>query len=85
MSKFDKLREKINDDRNTVTYTEMARFLKCLGYKESNKGKTSGSRVRFFREKDKQIVDLHKPHPGNDMKIIAKRSVAKLLRERGEL
>lgn len=43
MSRTDKLREKINDDRITVTYAEMARFLNSLGYSESNKGKTSGS------------------------------------------
>ena len=85
MSKIDKLRQKINDDKITVTYTEMAKFLSYLGYTESNKGKTSGSRVRFFREKDKRIINLHKPHPGNDIKMTAKRNVVELLRERGDL
>ena len=85
MSKIDKLREKINDDSIRVTYTEMAKFLNYLGYAESNKGKTSGSRVRFFRERDKHFFNLHKPHPGDDMPMKAKRNVAKLLRERGDL
>ena len=35
---------------------------------DSQSGKTSGSRVAFINEKDKHIIRMHKPHPGNELK-----------------
>lgn len=45
------------------TFEETIRLLGCFGYKLSNKGPTSGSRVEFSNGKNK--ITLHKPHPNN--------------------
>ena len=58
----------------------MKRLLELLGFAMSNKGKTSGSRVEF--EKDRISVILHKPHPQKELKeYVIKETVAKLKKE----
>ena len=49
MSKFEKAKERILGKPKDYTYTEAKAFLSQLGFEEYNKGKTSGSRVKFFR------------------------------------
>ncbi len=68
MGKLDKLLEKISKKPKTFKYTELKSLLVALGYKEFNKGKTSGSRIAFYNEKSQHIIRLHKPHPGNELK-----------------
>ena len=67
------------------TYSEAKVLLAQIGFKEYNKGKTSGSRVKFYREEDKKIILLHKPHPGDIMRVGAVRDLLKYLEEIGEL
>ena len=67
------------------TYAEAQTLLKAMGYCEINKGKTSGSRVRFYREKDKAVIDLHKPHPRPEMKKYAVEQLVSKLKEYGDL
>lgn len=55
------------------------------GFEEFNKGKTSGSRVKFYRTSDQRIILLHKPHPGDEMSIGAIKDLAIRLEEMGEL
>lgn len=43
----------------------MQTLLLALGFEISNKGKTSGSRVKFF--KDDVFIGLHKPHPRKEL------------------
>lgn len=50
------------------TYDELKRLLMAVGYIEDTKGKTSGSRVSFYNETTKDIIGIHKPHPGNILK-----------------
>ena len=47
--------------------------------------KTSGSRVKFYREKDKKMISLHKPHPENEMCEGAVCDLVNFLKEIGEL
>ena len=54
-------------------------------FEERNKGKTSGSRVCFYRESDKRIIMLHNPHPGNIMKRGAIKQLAEQLKDWGEI
>jgi hypothetical protein len=68
MSKEDKLVKRLLARPNDFTYNELRSLLSHLGYVESQSGKTSGSRVAFINEKDKHIIRLHKPHPGNELK-----------------
>ena len=69
--KFDKLMERLSRIPSDFTYDEAKTILVHLGYYEDVKGKTSGSRVVFYREKDKASIMLHKPHPSNIMKRYA--------------
>ena len=56
-----------------------------MGFEEFNKGKTSGSRVKFYREKHGRIVMLHKPHPTAIMDKGAVEDLVQKLKEMGEL
>lgn len=67
------------------TYSEARALLGQIGFIESNKGKTSGSRVKFYREADKRIILLHKPHPVDVMSVAAVRDLVNFLSELGEL
>ncbi len=75
MSKYDKLIVKLLNRNSTLTYQEISYILGKLGYKESQKGKTSGSRVAFTNEKEKHIIRLHKPHPSNELKDYVKKEI----------
>ena len=69
MSKEEKLLQRFNNRPKDFTYSELSRLLKSLGYIESNVGKTSGSRVAFINKDSRHIIRLHKPHPGNELKM----------------
>ena len=65
MSKLEKAKARLLSLPKDYTYDEARSLLGQLGFREDNKGKTSGSRVEFFRESDKSGILLHKPHPDN--------------------
>ncbi len=85
MSKLDKAKDRLRNRPSDYTYSEAKYLLEQLGFEEYNKGKTSGSRVKFYRAKDQRIILLHKPHPGNVMSIGAVKDLAAFLEEMGEL
>ncbi len=68
MSKFEKLKERLLKRPKDFTYDELKSVLTGLGYTESNKGKTSGSRVAFINNTTSHIIRIHKPHPKNIIK-----------------
>ena len=85
MSKYEKAKERILLKPKDYTYTEARYLLSQMGFEEYTKGKTSGSRVKFYRETDKRIILLHKPHPGDVMKIGAVKNLVEHLIRLGEL
>lgn len=85
MSKFEKTKKRILSIPFDYTYAEAKYLLKKLGFEEYNKGKTSGSRVKFYRERDKRIIMLHKPHPVEIMDRGAVADLVKKLEEMREL
>ena len=85
MSKIDKARERLLARPKDYTYSEAKYLLSQIGFEEYNKGKTSGSRVKFYRSSDERIILLHKPHPGDVMSVGAVRDLANCLEEMGEL
>ena len=63
------------------TFAELETVLLQLGFEKDDKGKTSGSRVRFYN-KDKQLQYLaHKPHPANIVKEKALKDIVNYLTE----
>lgn len=85
MSTLDKAKKRISRIPCDYTYTEARYLLGKLGFREYNKGKTSGSRVKFYRESDQRLFMLHKPHPGDVMDRGAVEDLVKKLKEMGEL
>ena len=85
MSRYDKAKERILTKPKDYTYTEAKLLLTKMGFVESNKGKTSGSRVRFYREADMRVINLHKPHPGDEMDPGAVKQLVDFLQDLGEL
>lgn len=65
------------------TYAELRTLLATLGYIETTKGKTSGSRVAFVNSVSRHIIRLHKPHPGNQLKFYQMDLIVKELKDRG--
>ena len=74
MGTKEKLIERFKRQPNDFTFNEMERLLAFFGYKKSDKGKTSGSRI-IFKNENKRPIMLHKPHPGNIIKGYAMRQV----------
>lgn len=85
MSKLEKAKIRILSRPKDYTYSEAKSLLQQLGFAEYNKGKTSGSRVKFYRQNDGRIILLHKPHPGDVMSSGAVRSLVDFLENLGEI
>lgn len=85
MSKIDKAKDRLFSRSKDYTYSEAKALLSQLGFEEFNKGRTSGSRVKFYRADDQRIILLHKPHPGDVMSIGAIKYLAAQLEEMGEI
>ena len=65
MGKKEKLIERLKSNPKDFTFEKMQTVLEILGFKMSNKGKTSGSRVKFL--KGNIAIILHKPHPRKEL------------------
>lgn len=85
MGQLEKAKNRIKTCPKDYTYDEARALLGRLGFEEYNKGKTSGSRVRFFRKIDGKLIDLHKPHPQSTMKEYSIKALKTFLEEIGEI
>lgn len=79
MSRIEKLIKKFTTvpARSDLTFDELETLLENLGY---NKVEGSGSRVKFFNETIRDLILLHKPHPGNIINKATVRDVQKKLK-----
>ena len=80
MSKREKLIDKLKNTKGSFTWNELVSLLNAIGYV---KVEGSGSRVKFV--KGDICIDLHKPHPGNELKRYLKKLVLAHLKQRGEI
>ena len=67
MNKKEKLIQKLKVQSKSFSYEDAKVLLEYLDFWESNKGKTSGSRVVFTNELHRNIM-LHKPHSQKELK-----------------
>ena len=65
MGKKEKLIAKLKSNPKDFTFEEMRSLLEALGFVMSNKGRTSGSRIKFMN--DNIPIILHKPHPRKEL------------------
>ena len=83
MSELEKLKERLKSLPKDFTYNEAKSLLTKLGFKESDKGKTSGSRKKFHRGNDDFF--LHRPHPHNTIDPAAVKQLLILLINSGDI
>ena len=81
MAKKDKLIKRIKSKPRDFTFHEMESLLLSLGFKKSNKGKSSDSRVIF--EIDNISIDIHKPHPRKEFLHYQIKDVLDILEKEG--
>ena len=75
MSKKEKLVQRLLMLPKDFTFAELESLLIQLGFEIDNKGKTSGSRIRFYnREKRLQYL-AHKPYPTSNIKLNALKDI----------
>ena len=67
MSRKDKLIKRFKTLPKDFTFGEVVTLLKGFGFIEDNKGKTSGSRIRFYNMFSDVFINFHKPHPSSIM------------------
>ena len=65
MGKKEKLIKRLKDNPKDFTFDELQSALKLFGFTMSDKGKTSGSRVKF--SKGNKAIILHKPHSRKEL------------------
>lgn len=85
MSRLEKALQRLKSVPKDYTYSEAKYLLGQLGFTERNKGKTSGSRVMFYRASDGEKILLHKPHPSDIMIHKSVYGLVKFLQRIGEL
>ncbi len=81
MGKNEKLMERLKSLPKDFTFDEMQTLLTHLGFTMSNKGKTSGSRVKFV--KHDLVIILHKPHPEKELRVYQVKEVLAILERNG--
>ncbi len=84
MGTKEKLIERLKKLPNDFTFDEAERLLTLFGYIRSNKGKTSGSRVMFYKNGYIPVF-LHKPHPHKELKEYAVRQLLDELMINGDI
>lgn len=80
MSQNDKLLAKLLNGKGTFTWSELVTLLRRLGYSQLE---GSGSRVKFDNGDPNAMINLHKPHPGNELKAYIRRQIIVQLKTGG--
>ena len=81
MTQKEKLIGRIRQLPKDFTFSELETLLSQLGFIIDNKGKTSGSRIRFYHPQLKLQYLAHKPHPKNVIKPKALKDILDYLTE----
>ena len=70
----------IPEPARDFTWEELFRLPESVGYEESRRGRTGGSRRRFLHA-EAPAINLHRPHPGNIVRVYVINEVLRLLTE----
>ena len=81
MIQKEKLITRLLQNPKNFSWRELTKVLATLGFKQMARGKTSGSREKFYNETMNLIINLHKPHPSNTVKAYAIKQVIEKLKE----
>ena len=80
MSKKDKLLTKFLEipPRKNLTFNELDSLLTACGFR---KIEGAGSAVKFYHQENDILINLHKPHPSNILKIYLIKQIQSKLME----
>lgn len=81
MSKKEKLIKRLLSLPKDFNFNELTTIMLSLGFEIENKGKTSGSRIKFYFPKKKIQYLAHKPHPKKIIKEKALKDIVNFLTE----
>lgn len=79
MNKKEKLVKRFKTLPRDFTFEEVVSLFQVYGFELTNKGATSGSRVKFYNAKDENVYIMHKPHPSNIIKGYIMRDILNFL------
>ena len=82
MGQKEKLIEKLKSNPKDMTFDEVETLLGALSYRRSNKGKTSGSRIKFVSDLHSPII-MHKPHPRKELLAYQVKQLKEVLEQEG--
>ncbi len=82
MGQKEKLIKRLRSHPRDFTFDEAQTLLRYLGFKRSNKGATSGSRVLFTRSKG-GVLWLHIPHPRKELRAYQVKELIAMLEREG--
>lgn len=82
MAKWKLIEQKVKNKQRNITFEEMVLLLEHYGYIQDNKGKTSGSRMRFRLDGHADIL-IHRPHPQKELKEYIVKDLHDLLEMEG--
>lgn len=80
MSRHEKLLAKLLNKQAGFAWQELVALLSSMGYRQLQ---GDGSRVKFDNGNPHAMINLHKPHPGNELKAYVKRQVIEHLKAGG--
>ncbi len=82
MARWKLIEEKFKHLSRDITFAETITLLEHYGYVQDNKGRTSGSRVRFTCVGHCDIL-IHKPHPQKELKMYVVRDLHDIFSQEG--
>ena len=85
MGKKEKLIKKLTSNPKDFTFEDAETLLRYFSFERSDKGHTSGSRVKFTSEKHQIKILLHKPHPRKELLEYQIKQLVEQLKQEGLL
>lgn len=83
MTRTDKLIAQLLSCPSTYRHTDFLKVMASYGFEMDNKGKTSGSRIRFYRPSDGRMFVMHAPHPSDELTAGTIRNIVRFLQDVG--
>ena len=82
MARWKIIEDKFRSMSRGISFSEAVTLLGHYGYRQDNKGKTCGSRVRFVCDGNCDIL-LHKPHPQKELKEYVVKDLHNIFEQEG--
>ncbi|MFQ9231431.1 MAG: type II toxin-antitoxin system HicA family toxin [Collinsella sp.] len=84
MTRVDKLIAQLFGCPSTYRFADFLKVMASYGFEMDTKGRTSGSRIRFYRPSDGRIFVMHAPHPSDELTAGTIRNIVRFLQDAGD-